>query len=68
MKSATQLRASTGNRETWIPLIEVAAREVFELMLGCQLTLSAKAEETTLDVTARGGIDGPTVRRPQRYL
>lgn len=58
MKSATQLRASTGNRETWIPLIEVAAREVFELMLGCQLTLSAKAEETTLDVTARVGLTG----------
>jgi chemotaxis protein CheX len=59
MKSASELLAANGSRENWIPLLEVAAREVFELMLSCQLTVPATAEETApLDITAMVGLAG----------
>lgn len=44
MKSANELHAASGSHESWIPLLEVAAREVFELMLGSRLTLPETAE------------------------
>lgn len=58
MKSASELLAGNGNHETWIPLLETATREVFELMLSCQLTLAAAAEEPTREVTAMVGLAG----------
>jgi chemotaxis protein CheX len=45
--------------ESWVPLLEVAAREVFELMLGS--TLAAAPEQPTeegLDITAMVGLAG----------
>jgi chemotaxis protein CheX len=58
MKSVSETLAAKGSPEDWIPLLEVAAREVFELMLGCQLTRPASPEETSLDVTAMVGLAG----------
>ncbi len=58
MKSVSELLAVNGSHENWIPLIELAAREVFELMLGCQLTVPSTAEEPTLDVTSMVGLAG----------
>ena len=58
MKSMTDLLTPDGSRENWIPLMEVAAREVFELMLGCKLTVRETAEDVTLDVTAMVGLAG----------
>jgi chemotaxis protein CheX len=58
MKSVSEVVPENGKRETWIPLIEVAAREVFELMLGCQLAVAASPEKTSLDVTAMVGLTG----------
>jgi len=58
MKSASELPAATGSRENWIPLLEVATREVFELMLGCQLAARTTAEETNRDATAMVGLAG----------
>jgi chemotaxis protein CheX len=58
MKSAKELRAANGNHEDWVPLLEVATREVFELMLSCQLTASPNAEEPRRDVTAMVGLAG----------
>jgi len=59
MKSAKELLAGHGSRETWIPLLETATREVFELMLGCELTVpAAAAEEPTPEVTAMVGLAG----------
>jgi hypothetical protein len=58
MKSANERNAADGNHEHWIPLLEVAAREVFELMLSCQLTGPSVAEGTDLDVTAMVGLAG----------
>jgi chemotaxis protein CheX len=58
MKSANELLAANGHRETWVPLLEMATREVFELMLGCQLTLPTTPEEPTPEVTAMVGLAG----------
>jgi len=58
MKSANEVHAASGSHEGWIPLLEVATREVFELMLGCKLTGPSTAEETDMDVTAMVGLAG----------
>ncbi len=58
MKSMSELLAADGSHENWIPLLEVATREVFELMLGCQLTAPETAQEVTRDVTSMVGLAG----------
>jgi chemotaxis protein CheX len=58
MKSVNDLLAADGGHENWTPLLEVAAKEVFELMLSCQLTVPATTAETPLDVTAMVGLAG----------
>jgi chemotaxis protein CheX len=58
MKSANEPRADNDSHETWLPLLEMATRGVFELMLGCQLTVPATAEELTPEVTAMVGLAG----------
>lgn len=58
MKTVNELLAANGSHETWIPLLEVAAREVFELMLGCHLTAPASMEDAILDITSMVGLAG----------
>jgi chemotaxis protein CheX len=58
MKSASAMMAASGTHENWIPLIDTAAREVFELMLSTQLTVPTAFEEKPLDVTAMVGLAG----------
>jgi chemotaxis protein CheX len=59
MKSASELLGANGSRENWIPLLESAAREVFELMLGCHLSTPPPAEQTApLDITSMVGLAG----------
>jgi chemotaxis protein CheX len=58
MKSVSESLATNGSREGWVPLLEVATREVFELMLGSQLTAPSGPEETKRDVTAMVGLAG----------
>ncbi len=59
MKSATQVATEQDNHESWRPLLEVATREVFELMLGSQLSLAETAEaKAPHDVTAMVGLAG----------
>jgi chemotaxis protein CheX len=50
--------AGNGRHEDWTPLLELAAREVFEVMLGCQLAVSATEEEVRLDTTSMVGLAG----------
>ena len=52
------MMAASGNHENWIPLIDTAAREVFELMLSSQLTVPTDSQEKPLDVTAMVGLAG----------
>ena len=58
MISANELLAANDRHPTWNPLLEMAAREVFELMLGCQLAPPTAVEETPLEVTAMVGLAG----------
>ncbi len=58
MTSAKDPRAENGDQKNWSPLLETATREVFELMLGCQLTMPSTAEETTSELTAMVGMAG----------
>jgi hypothetical protein len=36
MKSVSEFLAANGSHENWVPLLEAATREVFELMLNSQ--------------------------------
>jgi chemotaxis protein CheX len=58
MKSVSELLAGNESHEIWVPLLDTATREVFELMLGSQLTELAAEEETNPDVTAMVGLAG----------
>jgi chemotaxis protein CheX len=46
------------NRDGWIPLLELAVREVFQLMLGCTLTLPDGSSDGPMDITAMVGVAG----------
>ena len=52
------LDAATHRHEEWIPLLDLAVREVFELMLGSQLAAPTANENLPLDVTAMVGLAG----------
>ena len=52
------LPAADGIHENWVPLLEVATREVFELMLSSQLAVPATAEDPVSEVTAMVGLAG----------
>jgi chemotaxis protein CheX len=59
VKSATQVAAAHDNHESWRPLMEVATREVFELMLGSELSLPESAGVGPKhNVTAMVGLAG----------
>lgn len=50
---------TTQNHKAWIPVLEVATQEVFERMLGGQLTPPPESiAEDTLDVTSMVGLAG----------
>ena len=68
MKSANELLAANGHRETWIPLLEMATREVFELMLSCQADRCPNPRGAHPGSYCHGRIGRPTVRRAQRAL
>jgi chemotaxis protein CheX len=58
MNAGTAMQASQGSRENWAALLEVATREVFELMLSCPLSVPTAADESSQDVTAMVGLAG----------
>jgi len=60
MKSTNDLLTATNKHQDWVPLLEVAAREVFELMLGCKLKPAATdaGANENLDVTSMVGLAG----------
>ena len=58
MKSANEILAVKGRHEEWVPLLDMAAREVFELMLGSKLTAPSTSEDGPLDITSMVGLAG----------
>lgn len=58
MKTTSELLAGSVSRENWSSVLEIAAREVFELMLGCKLTLPQVPFEEVREITAMVGLAG----------
>jgi chemotaxis protein CheX len=58
VKSLNELQSADGSHKEWLPLIELATREVFETMLGCQLALPEIAVDEAFGVTAMVGLAG----------
>jgi chemotaxis protein CheX len=57
--SSTKVALGTGGREeTWRPLLQLAAREVFQLMLACELTLPTEELKLPPGVTSMVGLAG----------
>ena len=50
--------AAADIHRTWIPLLEMATREVFELMLSCHLAPVPSMDESSLNVTSMVGLAG----------
>ena len=58
MTSSSHAAAAAQTNEKWVPLLEMATREVFELMLSCQLTPASNMDESGMDVTSMVGLAG----------
>ena len=58
MKTVSELLAADGSHKNWIPMLDTAAQEVFDLMLGSQLTRGETTAGTGTDVTAMVGLAG----------
>jgi chemotaxis protein CheX len=58
MKSADEMIASHGAPEDWLPFLELACREVFEIMLGCKLEPLQPQEAAPSEFTAMVGLAG----------
>jgi chemotaxis protein CheX len=58
MSSTSEVLADGTVHQKWIPLLEVAAQEVFELMLGCKLSSPDSSSNSQPDITAMVGLAG----------
>jgi len=59
MNASNPSLASGAGRECWLPTLQLAMQEVFELMLACPLQIpSAPPVEEGLDITAMVGLAG----------
>jgi chemotaxis protein CheX len=58
MNSATKSPTAERSHQDWVPIMELATREVFEMMLGCQLEGPTMAENGSFDITAMVGLAG----------
>jgi len=58
MKTANEIAMPDKAPESWSPLLELAAREVFEIMLGCKLETQNAAGPVPSDFTAMVGLAG----------
>jgi chemotaxis protein CheX len=57
MNSSKEVLAAS-SREAWAPLLELATREVFQLMLGCELVLPTEEINPPFGVTSMVGLAG----------
>jgi len=58
MTSSGHAAAAADTHQTWVPLLEMATREVFELMLSCHLTPASSIDESSMNVTSMVGLAG----------
>src|SRR4051812_12726609 len=58
MRAAKELLDRISNHDNWSTLLQVAAREVFELMLSCELQPYQPEAPASLEVTSMVGLAG----------
>ena len=58
MKSADDVLAQPHSPENWLPMLELACEEVFEIMLGCKLEPQPGLTPPPLEFTAMVGLAG----------
>jgi chemotaxis protein CheX len=58
MTSSGHAVAAAETHQNWIALLEMATREVFELMMSCQLTPELSMDQSGMNVTAMVGLGG----------
>jgi chemotaxis protein CheX len=58
MKSANDVLAQQHSPENWLPLLELACKEVFEIMLGCKVETQPLTEPPVFEFTAMVGLAG----------
>jgi len=58
MNTGNEITRAQGVPATWLPLLEVAVREIFEIMLGCQLEAAGEQGPAPAEVTAMVGMAG----------
>jgi chemotaxis protein CheX len=58
MEPLKEPACASGQHEKWLPLMELATREVFEMMMGCQLALAELAVDGCCDTTSIVGLAG----------
>jgi chemotaxis protein CheX len=58
MKSAHEFEAASGSHESWSPLLELAVREVFRLMLSSELAAPAGDTDLSPAITSMVGMAG----------
>jgi chemotaxis protein CheX len=58
VKTVNEMLAADSSHKEWIPLLELATREVFEMMLGCKLAQAEIAVDGSFDITAMVGLAG----------
>jgi chemotaxis protein CheX len=58
MKSAKDVLSRSKDHEDWIPLLELSAKEVFELMLGSKLDTASEIAPNGFDIAAMVGLAG----------
>jgi chemotaxis protein CheX len=58
MTSVDEVRVVRGDHSEWVPLMELATREVFAMILGCQLTTPEAGVEGSFDATSMVGLAG----------
>jgi chemotaxis protein CheX len=58
MKPVNELPAIRSSHEDWAPVMELATREVFNMMLGCQLAAPGILVNGSFDTTSMVGLAG----------
>jgi len=58
MNSANPIGTNDGTLEAWRPMLELASREVFEIMLGCKLEVQTDQASLPCEFTAMVGLAG----------
>jgi chemotaxis protein CheX len=58
MKPSGELLEDSHKREGWVPLLEIAAREVFDLMLNCRLTVPELVMREPSEIVATVKLSG----------